>query len=247
MRTSYSVVDELDIIPMNQFQRDFFLIRSAEYETYIKELRVQQGELTDPNYFDFISFAQYLTIVRSITNPSGVFEEQQPLDDDDATKNPDAEQRFQSVLVRRTIPDDQLVVEFERRVGNRILQWMDETYTQPDVQLSRDYRPSTDALLGTLTQLVKLFLINGYAWDGSVRLSKAGPGPDAVGSIFVINMVSPANVWGHQSLHRQRAAVKTDYVQKVARALLLRLGYQIGSVSVSFEGSNREVTTIAIK
>ena len=42
----------------DQFQRDFFLIRQAEYEQYVKDLGpgiVQQGYLTDPYYFDFIS------------------------------------------------------------------------------------------------------------------------------------------------------------------------------------------------
>ena len=42
----------------DQFQRDFFLIRQAEYEQYVKDLgpgMVQQGYLTDPYYFDFIS------------------------------------------------------------------------------------------------------------------------------------------------------------------------------------------------
>ena len=62
MRTSYSVLDEMDVVAMDQFQRDFFLIRSTYYEDYVSSLGgsgvVKQGDLTDPSYFDYISFAQ---------------------------------------------------------------------------------------------------------------------------------------------------------------------------------------------
>jgi hypothetical protein len=34
MRSSYNAVDAIDIVPMDQFQRDFFLIRQAEYQYY---------------------------------------------------------------------------------------------------------------------------------------------------------------------------------------------------------------------
>ena len=57
MRSSYNALDELDCVGMDQFQRDFFLVRSSEYETYTKALGdglVKQGDLTDPYYFDFI-------------------------------------------------------------------------------------------------------------------------------------------------------------------------------------------------
>lgn len=53
MRSSYNVLDELDCVGMDQFQRDFFIIRQAEYEPYVNQLgpgMVQQGDLTDPYY-----------------------------------------------------------------------------------------------------------------------------------------------------------------------------------------------------
>ena len=81
MRSSYNALDDIDVVGMDQFQRDFFLIRASEYETYKSNLgpgMVQQGDLTDPYYFDFISFVQYKTINREIkNNPLFVFEEQQ--------------------------------------------------------------------------------------------------------------------------------------------------------------------------
>ena len=55
MRLSYSVVDDLDFVPMDEFQRDFFLFRQDEWEDYRGyHPTVMQGDLADPLYFDFI-------------------------------------------------------------------------------------------------------------------------------------------------------------------------------------------------
>ena len=63
MRSSYNAVDELNCYPMDQFQKDFFLFRQNEWEAYKQAYpNIMQGNLADPNYFDFISFAQYATI-----------------------------------------------------------------------------------------------------------------------------------------------------------------------------------------
>jgi len=40
MRSSYSAVDDIDIVSMTQFQQDFFLIRQAEYKPYADSLGV---------------------------------------------------------------------------------------------------------------------------------------------------------------------------------------------------------------
>jgi hypothetical protein len=54
MRTSYNVTDALDFIPMDMFQKNFFLFRSQEWEDYYNAYPagfVRQGDLADPNYF----------------------------------------------------------------------------------------------------------------------------------------------------------------------------------------------------
>ena len=59
MRSSYGIVDDLDFILMDMFQKDFFIFRQDEWEDYkSKHPTVMQGDLADPLYFDFISFAQ---------------------------------------------------------------------------------------------------------------------------------------------------------------------------------------------
>lgn len=69
MRSSYTISDELDFIAMDEFQRNFFLFRQSEWETYRNDHpNSLQGDLADPVYFDFISFAQYAVISEAIKN-----------------------------------------------------------------------------------------------------------------------------------------------------------------------------------
>jgi hypothetical protein len=152
MRSSYNALDELDCVAMDQFQRDFFLIRSSEYETYAKAVgagMVQQGDLTDPYYFDFISFAQYKTINRELTQgPPYVFEEMQlpssgggPTDDDDAAAGP---AKFVPVIVRRdpSLTNAMLVSTHSSKVGAKILDQLEDTFRQSDARIPRVNRNS---------------------------------------------------------------------------------------------------------
>lgn len=81
MRSSYNTVDELDFCAMDAFQKRFFLIRQDEWQPYLARARAalgrppEQGDLTDPLYFDFISFAQYETINDFLKRPRKLFEE----------------------------------------------------------------------------------------------------------------------------------------------------------------------------
>jgi len=87
---------------------------------------VQQGELTDPYYFDFISFAQYATIAREVSkDPPAVFEEQQP------EEVPEGEpQKFVTKLVRRdpSLSDDMLAARHSSIVGSTILDRLEEVF-----------------------------------------------------------------------------------------------------------------------
>ena len=106
-----------------------FLIRSSDYEAYTQDLGpglVQQGDLTDPYYFDFISYAQYATVNREITvNPAMVFEEQQPRD-----QGEDKPMEFVPVVVKRdpSLTDAMLPVEHSRRVGAAIIDRLEEIF-----------------------------------------------------------------------------------------------------------------------
>jgi hypothetical protein len=62
---------------------------------------------------------------------------------------------------------------------------------------------------------VKLFLINGFAWDGSTSLATAGDinNPDsAAGAEFCLTLVAPATVWGGKALQQQKAPLQNDFL-----------------------------------
>jgi len=214
MRSSYNALDQLDCVAMDQFQRDFFIIRQAEYEPYTKLLGpgfVQQGDLTNPFYFDFISFAQYVAINREISrDPPYVFEEQQPVEVGEGEL-----QKFEAKVVKRdpSLSNDMLGPEHSRLVGAAILDRFDEALTNTPLALPVRNRPDVQTLLASFQQMVKLFVINGFAVDGSADLvSQPTSLSSASGAEFCLTLGSPATIWGSQSLRFQRAGLLNDYL-----------------------------------
>merc|ERR1719331_3211994 len=84
---------------------------------------MMQGDLTDPKYFDFISFAQYAVINDQMKKGAFVFNEDQGVDGDIA-------KGVISVTVRRdpSVTNDLLPGLHSQMVGDRILQWIVDRY-----------------------------------------------------------------------------------------------------------------------
>lgn len=246
MRSSYNALDEIDCVAMDQFQRDFFLIRQAEYSSYVSSLGpglVEQGVLTNPYYFDFISFAQYATISREIAqDPPFVFEEQEPVE-----VGPNAPQKFVTAVIKRdpSLKNEMLASEHDRLVGDAILNRLNELFdgTGSAIPKLSPETMSEESSLASLSQLVKLFLINGFAFDGSVSISK----PLSSGSVqFCIELSSPANLWSGKCLAQRRADPRNDFVLKTAKALLRKAGCLVESSSVKYDG-NKETSYITVR
>lgn len=73
--------------------------------------RIKQGDLTDPDYFDFISFAQYASVAEAMRNGRDIFEEKVGAEGEKRTvqRNPD-------------YADNSLLpAEHSRRVGDKML------------------------------------------------------------------------------------------------------------------------------
>ncbi|KAL7494107.1 hypothetical protein ACHAWT_002998 [Skeletonema menzelii] len=246
MRSSYNAVDQLDIVAMDQFQKDFFLIRQAEYKYYSDALGVgamQQGDLADPNYFDFISFAQYATISREIVNPPSVFEEQQPVE-----VGEDQPQKFDAVVVRRdpTIRNSDLPRIHTEIVGNAILDKLIEKFGEtasaiPTIEPGS--RPDAGTFLAAIKQMVNLFTLSGFAWEGGASMVQSGS--SIKDTQFSIIFTSPATLWSGQSLAAKKAAVTNDFVLKTVKALATRAGYRVVNDSVNYKG-NQEITTFSV-
>ncbi|KAL7478336.1 hypothetical protein ACHAW6_004105 [Cyclotella cf. meneghiniana] len=249
MRSSYNAVDAIDVVPMDQFQRDFFLIRQAEYQNYATALgpgAMQQGDLADPNYFDFISFAQYSTICREIHDPAVFFEEQQPVEVGEGEP-----QQFVKVVVKRdsSLSNGDLLKKHTEIVGNAILDKLNEKFSDTPSAIPRfesGSKPDSTAVLASIMQMVNLFVISGFAWDGAASISKQGKAEsDAAGTEFTIVFTSPATLWSGQALKAKNAVLINDFLLKTAKALLSRAGYHVVKSSVTYT-NNQEVTSFTI-
>lgn len=60
-----------------------------------------------------------------------------------------------------------------------------------------------------LSQLVYLFVFNGFAWDGSASLSKEQDGTIAD---YILTLQAPANLWSGQGLQLERSSLKNDFL-----------------------------------
>lgn len=239
----------------DQFQRDFFFIRSAEYQTYVNQLGpgvVTQGDLTDAYYFDFISFAQYATISRDTSgDPPLVFEEQQPAEDQENADS--SAQRFVSKVIRRKpeYSDNSLLpVKHGEIVGSLILQKLEDTFgnTTSSIPplptydtLKNDNDQFSKRLSVSLKQLVNLFIINGFAWDGSVIVEKN----KANQIVIAMTLSSPATYWSGQALKLRKAKPVNDFLMKTAKVLLNNSGYKILSSSTEYT-NNQEINKIIL-
>lgn len=63
----------------------------------------------------------------------------------------------------------------------------------------------------SFSQLVKIFIINGFAWDGASQLVSSAQ-PDSGTCEFLLSLGTPATLWGGQCLRRQRAPLGNQFL-----------------------------------
>ena len=210
MRSSYAVADELDFMPMDQFQKSQFIFRQREWDDYRTKLQVSQGDLTDPAYFDFISFCQYATIADGMRQGRIVFEE---LTDANGTstivsRNPSLPQSNQALPAAHSL-----------RVGDRILDWMLERYAAaPSLKpVIPEGRPTATQLVDGIQRVADIFSVNQFSLASTVS-----PLPDGGGISWTL--VAPANLWSGQVLQLRGDNPRNDFEAMVSLAFLRRCG-----------------------
>mmetsp|Transcript_28167 Transcript_28167/g.36423 ORF Transcript_28167/g.36423 Transcript_28167/m.36423 type:complete len:325 (-) Transcript_28167:298-1272(-) len=213
MRSSYAVADDLDFVPMDQFQKLFFLYRQSEYEEYVKQNPgVLQGDLADPKYFDFISFAQYHTISEAMKNGQQVFIEKCGAEGEEQTVRRDPQFANNALLP----------VEHSSRVGDRILAFLNEQY--PTVNIETNFRPSLDGIVTSIAQIMGLFKLNFFMLDYSVTPKS--------GKQIEVKLTLPATLWSQQVLKSQNTVLRNDFEAKAIISYLKSCG-----VSASYSTS----------
>jgi hypothetical protein len=90
---------------------------------------------------------------------------------------------------------------------------------------------------------MKLFLVNGFAWDGNVSIIK----PLTSGVVqFCMELSSPANLWSGKMLQARRAEPRNDFLLKTTKAFLVRSGLIVLSSSVKYDGT-KETSYITVR
>ena len=214
---------------------------------------VTQGDLTDAYYFDFISFAQYATIARDTSgDPPLVFEEQQPAEDQGNAES--SAQRFVSKVIRRKpeYSDNSLLpVKHGEIVGSLILQKLQDTFgnTTSSIpplptygSLKNENDQYSKCILASMKQLVNLFIINGFAWEGSVIVDKN----KANQIVISMTLSSPATYWSGQALKLRKTNTANDFLMKTAKVFLSNAGYKILSFSTEY-ANNQEINKIILE
>ncbi|GAB4822963.1 hypothetical protein N2152v2_010009 [Parachlorella kessleri] len=218
MRSGYEAVDDLDFVPMDGFQKDFWKLRAAEWQPYTVQylpLRVPQGDLTDPNYFDFISFSQFAAISREIPQGRQVFKEYCE----------DCEGMTRLVTRDPSTQDNARLPELHARLtGERIYSGLVNGFRGVQYGGPQPCSPgcSFQELMAGVQQVLDIFTGQGFAIN--TTLSSVTPAASGRGGSFSVKMEGPANLWSLQSLASRRSLVYNAYDALAVAAYLRASG-----------------------
>lgn len=166
-----------------------------------------------PRYFDFISFAQFLTITSVIAKPQSFFVE---------AFNAGGEKR---VVRRDTIklPDSKAIEEkFVDTLGQRLLSSILESGVGAMEWKHLQSKPSLDTVVPCVEHILNHFFESGYCLERPYVYHT--PDKDEL----VVKIVGPATLWGMQAL-RRRQAILNNYDLFVVESFLKSAGSSLSS------------------
>lgn len=223
MRSSYDGIDLLDCTPMDEFQKTFFLFRQLEWETYRSDhMNVMQGDLSDPLYFDFISFAQYCVIADKMKHGMTEFIE----------KN--GAEGISSIVKRNPLvqDNDMLPTLHSKYVGRKILDWMYDRFPSRLLPANTTALVDTyagivpvltadmaDTFLSYVNKVMDVFLLNAYAIDINANLYHSNKNVAEDSFLLQLKLRAPINLWGLQVLIQRQDIPVNNFEVKVIQAL----------------------------
>lgn len=250
MRSSYDSVDELDFVPMDEFQISFWRRRASEQESYLGQyspLKPRIGDLTDPLYFDFINYSQYSTTSSKMQPKEArqVFLE----------KCPDPEDCLDTSgkrLIRRDpmVTNESLPFIFETMVGDKVYLGLLNGFRGevfPGTPSPLPPRSTLGQVLEAVRSLLNVMVNAGYALNATVVGTSAegleetrGKGE---GGDFQVTVSGPATLWGFTALQYQRSPVANAYDALAIGALFRASGFQPScSLTLTDVGWNEQWT-----
>jgi hypothetical protein len=220
LRSSYEAVDDLNFVPMDGFQKSFWKRRAAEQEAYlalVSPLRVQQGDLEDPLYFDFVCFAQLVSVGQLMRAgvAQQVFQE--------ATG---AEGTVQTVARDPALRDDALLPEaYAQRVGDKIFAGLRDGFEEEQFGGPPACPPAAAAdarftcAVEGVKALLAVFVARGFAFSGEVL------DVDAAARRFRVRLGGAATLWSLQALAARASTPTCDFAGFTIAAFLRASGW----------------------
>jgi hypothetical protein len=220
LRSAYEAIDDADVMAMDAFQATSWKLRRNEWEAYkylYDPIKIEQGAIGDPLYFDFVSFVQMATIAREIPKSSAVFEEKSGAEGTSTIIRRDAALRDNATL------PEAIAEGCGRKIYARLRDGFDrgedfevETFAGVPSTISTSTSMSTkerlDASVEGLRALSKVFVDNGYALKIVVD-GDAGGGAAVNERRVRVRVDGPATLWGARELiSRGYNAPSNDYL-----------------------------------
>jgi len=230
LRSSYEAVDECDVLPMDVFQATSWKFRASEWEPYkylYEPLRIEQGAIADPLYFDFVTFVQTATIGRAIPKSTSVFEERVGAEGASRIVRRDASLRDNDLL------PEAIAERCGKKIYERLVNGFDRGedfdvayFPGAPKPVSTDARGAErldEAVVG-MRDLAQVFVENGYALrisvDNDLRASKPG---DAERRVRV-RVNGPATLWGARELINRGIVTTNEFLGFTLTAYLAESG-----------------------
>ena len=204
LRSTYETVDALDMMAMDTFQINFWKSRQSEWEPYTQQyspLKIEQGKLTDPLYFDFISYTQFKVVAKEIPRSQSVFEERSGAEG--TTK-----------VIRRdaNLSDNKLLpAVLAQRLGDTVYARMRYGFEGTDFDVPEPaFGGDVDEAAAGMRKLVNAFVRKGYALKSSVEVTKNGVGDRQ--RVVTIKLDGPATLWSAQALASRGVNPGNEYL-----------------------------------
>lgn len=188
-------MDDLDCYPMDTWQKEFWLRRRSEWESYRNQnepLRIEQGDLANPLYFDFIAAMQFATVDKSLREPKQRFRE--------FCGEECGEEQYRIITRDGLYSDDLRLPElFAENFGKRLYGKLVELATPLPITLESQ----GETPLALATALEDYFVSQGFALKSEVSERKDGT--------LVIKTTGAATLWALQYVTSRRSKALPIY------------------------------------
>jgi len=210
MRSGYAAVDALNFTPMEDFQVDFWKFRAAEQEGYkslYDPLAPKVGDLSDPIYFDFISFSQVGAAMRTMRSGATLTDFEEVCEDTDVCEE------GQHTVVHRpkafqddaSLPGGWKIVTADNVYRGLHEGFRGETFDGVPEPFAAKAAPTAEELARVrrgVEAILAVFKKKGFfirAECGDVLVDAKDPSIIT----FTVSSEGAANLWGLQALQRR--------------------------------------------